>query len=92
MNKATINQIRVYYVDLGFITNKGIQKFCKCGYKKAKEIINEITHYIKSKGKKVSPLGINTIYLLEYMGIDEETLRKRALEDERKQRNDSISR
>lgn len=84
MNKVTINQIRIKYIDYGFITNKGIQKFCKCGYKKAKLINDEIIANIKSKGKKVSTLGISTVYLLEYMEIDEETLRKRALNDERK--------
>lgn len=43
---------------------------------KAKEIQKQIIHTIESEGKKVSPFGIKTTRLLEYLEMSESDIRE----------------
>lgn len=80
-NTSNINHIRLELINKGFITIKDIQKFCACGYPKAKMMYEEIVAAIKKEKKKISPMGISTQRLLKYLDLSEEDIRK-YVEDE----------
>ena len=44
---SNINRTRLELIDKGFLTIKDIQRFCMCGYPKAKGIHDEIITEIK---------------------------------------------
>lgn len=78
---SNINRTRLELIDKGFLTIKDIQRFCMCGYPKAKGIYDEIITEIKKEKKKISPLGIRSTRLLAYLEISEADIRNYVLDE-----------
>lgn len=79
----TINQKRDKYIRIGFIKVTGIMDFFGVSYGTARDIYNEVKEKIESeevvingekRKKKVSPLGIRTVKLLEYFELSEKEI------------------
>lgn len=80
-NTSYINHIRLELINKGFLTIKDIQRFCQCGYPKAKKVNDEIVAMVKKENKKISPLGISATRLLVYLDIEEEDIRRYVLDE-----------
>ncbi len=80
-NSNSLNQRRYEIISKGFLCVTDIQHFCKCGYKKARKIYDELSTEIKNEGKRISPFGIPVIRLLNYLELDEEKIKKYAKDE-----------
>lgn len=54
---------------------KDIQRFCQCGYPKAKMMYEEIVVTIKKEKKRIHPMGISARRLLYYLDLNEDDIR-----------------
>ncbi len=77
----TINMERMDCIRKGFLSIRDIEKFCPCGYQRAREVYYDICKEVESENKYVSPFGITTVRLLKYLNLKESDIRKHAEEE-----------
>lgn len=79
--KKGLNVKRLELIRKGYINQKELAIFLDIGKSRASKIYGEIREQIYESGKTVDILGMRTAYVLDYLGLTENDIRRFA-EDE----------
>lgn len=79
-----LNQNRLIYIRKGYLNQKDLAKFLGVGRSKGRQVYSQIVQKIEEQGQKVDSLGVRTTYVLSFLELTENDIRRFA-EDEIKE-------